>query len=986
MWAEIITFIIEAIVENSFIKGIESIQGTKKRASFKKAMQTRCNKLLKKYDDTSLDCGDFHKYIQSIKFNDFLFRFFNLSYDGLSTVELIDFFVNDAHIAAPTCSNHELREFFKSFDVLYRDYLHKIISEDVSLSALWSLISLSNRTFYQKVYESEESIKRYMDSYFSPKLLDESPDLKKYHEICVNEFSKICFTGIAGAETKGSRNIEELYVENQFLIISDLLTSRLKQGALSKKRKTSYTRDSTFSLLNNASEIFNFSNRIVLVGGAGYGKTTTVNYLFCKYAEIFGHDILRIKINLKDYANQLDNKDITDCLVDEVSKRTTFSKSKNIKSTVADYLESGNAMIIFDALDEIPSEYLREKARLEISRFVDVYYLNKFIITTREVGYLRNKFEDNFLHIRICPFNDDQIKRYASMWYSLRQVGEEKQGNFNEFYKHFAEEANRSKCFEIIRNPIILVLALIIFDTENNLPHKRVEFYKKCIDTFLNTREERKNAFTFTEKAKCILGDNSIIPKVAYYRYNELLNDKEYKLTKAELNKSIFTALEINDRSSWIDAVNIFTQYLVERTELIREIDEDTFDFSHKTFGEYFLACYFANSIENSELVNSIKEWIGDPNKDELANLVIEVVIQQNQAQQHAAVINMIFNEVSKISEDYPKENNQKLCEKMSEKLKDFTRILFNIVNSGMLIPKFTDKFYELLIDYPNLLRRIPGDRSDEGFYSTLPCPIDFDHYIALSAKKYFADNDLTRLIHRYYCVCRIQMPEKDKISCILKSFSGSHNLPDGLLPFLSLINTVLIKEETLPDDSEPNGINVDEIIGIFKNTPTLFSSPEAFLSILFIVCNYVEYSKLFSQEFLCNFNFEKNNLFARFIFPQTLTVLLSNSLENCDWFALNLLSFSKCVDSSAFFFLDWLNENGITGFRNDRIEVNSEEVNKAEGNAALIKTMFAYESLDSLVEKLKELSVYSPSYANIYSDCFSYMRKYYNANSLTAK
>jgi hypothetical protein len=830
-WTQIITFIIEVCADNLIIRSFDKAIYTKKRTSFRKAMQKHCNRIFDMYADTSLDCNDFYTYIHSNQFRDFLFSFYNLSYDGKSTKTLIDFYVKDAHEAASECNMLELRGFFKSFDELYRDFLHKIVSEDVTLSAFWSLVSLNNREFYKKIHESEDSLKRYMDSYYTPKLIGDSPDLKKYHEICVKEFSKICFSGIAGAETNASKSIEDLYVENQFLIDYDSLASKLDQISLPKNEKQSYHQDYHYYVIN-ASELFRFSNRIVLVGGAGYGKTTTANYLFCKYKELFGHDILRIKINLKDYANQIGDKEILDCLVEEVKKRTTFSKSRKIKSTVAEYLENGNAMIIFDALDEIPNESLRENARLEISRFVEVYYLNKYIITTREVGYLRNKFEDNFLHVRICTFDDNQIKEYAERWYSLRQSEEGADSKFQDFYKHFKEEARRSKCFEIIRNPIILVLALIIFDAENNLPHKRVEFYKKCIDTFLNTREERKNAFEFTEKAKCILGDNSIIPKVAYYRYNELKNDKEYKFSKTELTNSIINALEITDKRSWNDAVNIFTKYLIERTELIREMDEDIFDFSHKTFGEYFLACYFANNLEISELVDLIKEWIGDSNKDELAKLVIEVVIQQNQAQQHAAIINMLFEELKVSCISYTKKSNRNESEIIREKMMDFSRILFNIVNSGMLIPKFTDSFYALLIDYPRLLNRMPNDSSGKHIRITSPCPIDFEHYINLGSEKYSSDRDIIKLIHRYYYSCRTQMPDRDKTDNVSDTFIKKHEL-SFLSPFLRLVYLVICNEDTWPNRHDLEIPSFIELLSVFNETTELFTSPEAFLSIL---------------------------------------------------------------------------------------------------------------------------------------------------------
>lgn len=987
MWAAIITFIIEAVLENSFVKSIEVVGAKKKTVRFQKSMSQQCNKLLRKYADTSLDSGDFHQYIKSTKFKDFLFRFFNLSYDGNSTAELIDSFVEDAHKHAPKCQTLELRDFFNAFNTLYAKYLHKTIAGDVSLSALWSLISLNNRTFYKKVFDSEESIKRYMESYFSPKVLAEAPDLQRYHEICIKEFSKICFTGISGAETKASRSIDELYVENHFLINMDSIPEDIRNEVFKHKRKILYE-NPYFWQIDSVSDIFNCSNRIVLVGGAGYGKTTTANYVFCKFNELWGQDILRIKLNLKDYVSQIDKGvDFLDCLVDEVKKRTVSSKSGRIKETITEFLERGNALIIFDALDEIPSEALREKARLEISRFVDVYYLNKYIITTREVGYLRNRFESDFLHMRICPFDRVQIKEYAKLWYDLRQASQETTGIFKEFYKHFSAEAERSNCFELIQNPIILVLALIIFDAENNLPHKRVEFYKKCIDTFLNTREERKGAFEFTEKAKCILGDDLVIPKVAYHRYESLRTDPDFKLTKSELSNAILSALEISDKSSWRDAINLFTRYLIERTELIREIDEDIYDFSHKTFGEYFLACYFAKNIDNTELTELIKKWVGDPNRDELANLVIEIVIQQNQSQQHATVINMIFDTIRELSNKIKIISNHSEYASDSERLSDFLQVLYNIVNSGMLIPKFTDKLYELLVNDSDLLRNLRKNSSTSRFHGLERCPIDFDAFINLSAKKYVSDNHTVALLERYFNYLRVSVfdtpdEENDKLKKKSQSFLDAHNIPDQVRVFFDCVLVVRIINGNSNESPDIDYGDVNEFIVELRNHTELAKSEDVFLSLLAIMCNGSIGSDVTDEEFLHLFKFENAHRFANYIVPRTLVILLDKLFSNKIWFSMGLIAFVECTGSSGYYYLNWLEESGYSRrFEQKSDERIIENINSAIDNAKIFKSLYALESFDDFTDALKAQSVYDESFEAVYQRCYSVMAKYHSLN-----
>ena len=255
MWATIVTGVVGVILENSLLKGAENIVNKRKKSTFKKKITNEIEELLSKYESSSLACGAFFTYIHSLNFSNFLYIFFNLSYDGSPTSKLIDNYVEDVNRFAPSCKEQDVRDFINSFDVFYKKSLHSLVNENMELAALWSLISQSNRRFYQKIFESEENLKRYMDSLFARNNMESSPDLQKYHEICIKEFSKICFTGISGAETKDSKNIDDLYVENHFMIIDNEITHKLNIDSLTKRNNVSNERESCF-YLKHLSELF----------------------------------------------------------------------------------------------------------------------------------------------------------------------------------------------------------------------------------------------------------------------------------------------------------------------------------------------------------------------------------------------------------------------------------------------------------------------------------------------------------------------------------------------------------------------------------------------------------------------------------------------------------------------------------------------------------------------------------------------------------
>lgn len=676
MWEDIVLTVASSVSEAA----CTHILDKRKRRKFNNRIKVIITSTFSDFADSSLDCGEFYQLTQSIRFEELIRHLFFSVNDKKDFGEYIRHIEAYIYRECPQLNPLDVREFLNRILDMYKNNLYRMIENSPELNVVFQLMTISHREILGKISESEDNLLKYFDSLTNMDLQIDDGDIKAYHDVCEKEYSTIRFTGISGAESKKGQRIDEFYVENTFSCFNRELENLYADGS-----------DVLDSI--ELKDFFEYSNKIVIIGGAGLGKSTTLNYLFCKYEQLYQLNALKIKIDLKEYAKDIDEdkRDILWCLASEFYKKIKRTKVDftGTEKLLAEYLDRGRCLVILDALDEIPTQSIRNKVRDEIGRFCDIYYLNRFIITTREAGYLRNRFDETFLHIRINQFTDTQIQQYSRNWFKSNYTTKD----FEEFWSRFYQEVERARCQNLIRNPIILILALVIFDVEKNLPNRRVEFYKKCIDTFLTVREDRKAAFQLTEKAKNILGIDLVVPKIAFYRFDHLNHRSDFKFSYEELKNAVLDAIEVEDPLNWMEAVRLYGQYLVERTELIQEVDEDILDFAHKTFYEYFLAVYFSKEYENEELVGQLKEWIGDSNYDELARLIIEIVIQNDEPRQHRYLINYMLDALQR--DDIDRTNRQ-----------DIFDILADLYSHNMLQPKFHTKYYECILYHPAYITR----------------------------------------------------------------------------------------------------------------------------------------------------------------------------------------------------------------------------------------------------------------------------------------
>ena len=486
-------------------------------------------------------------------------------------------------------------------------------------------------------------------------------------------------------------------------------------------------------------------------------------------------------------------------------------------------------------------------------------------------------------------------------------------------------------------------MALVIFDIQKNLPNRRVEFYKKCIDTFLIVREDRKAAFKMTEKTKNILGDDLVVPKIAYYKYKHLEADSSYKFTELEVRNAIMEAIEVPDKLNWREPVKNYTNYLINRTELIGEIDEDSFDFAHKTFFEYFVAIYHSRLIENSDLVNCLKGWIGDANNDELAKLIIEVVIEKNEPRQHKYIIDFLFKQIDK--------ECQKESRVFSKEL-DIFRIICDLYKNNMLLPKFHELYYNCLLFHPNLVynfeRRIIGDPSSvKVVYDSKILAQYFD--IAIKNETNF--NIVIDALYRYDDEFKrqvYQITKDDKFKHITNLFRWIENY----------IYSTKIKKIDFAE--------VDNEISYFLNEKLelTLSCPQIYISVADIIILNKNYSLI---KKMLNYNFDTCYVFRRYTSPQVLYELEYAAFKNSDTFLLFFILMIKCSKKDTNRLLIYILD------RNRDIKSLDRKKIKSCNNVILFwKLLTQFDNVDQFENEIDKLSLYDKRYTNIYEELFN--------------
>jgi predicted NACHT family NTPase len=475
---------------------------------------------------------------------------------------------------------------------------------------------------------------------------------KEYLYQLIIRLDKIDFAGI---DVRGQERDKLEKLENIF-VMPHVLEKQPNEQIIDDNQKGNRAVSAT-ELLSQS-----HSNKLVILGEPGSGKSTLMKYFAVKLAQqqflelglAEQANLLPILIRIRELAKHPENN-----ILVYLENFIPLKFSIEIPKGFFDYwLQQGKAVILLDGLDEIAASKKRNAVIESIYALFnqDRYAQNRVIITSRPAGYKRELFlTEEFPHYQILPFDEDKINLFIQQWHNSRFPDPTESKSRQKRLKNILKQQERIKL--LVRNPLLLTLIVLIHRYDGyRLPQRRHKVYDVAVETLLTSWE--RNIFDDDEESILINKLTHIkfedlrplMERVAYWAHSLVNNDNEEGYALMDRNALIKKLSDDIKKLKAIDELyqaeqeaSNFIDYISERSGLLNEQGQDCYAFVHKTFQEYLCAKeinYQARNERDFEIVlKHIQDYLYDPHWREVLLLLIAIQEPNNIATAIKAIL-----------------------------------------------------------------------------------------------------------------------------------------------------------------------------------------------------------------------------------------------------------------------------------------------------------------------------------------------------------
>ncbi len=351
------------------------------------------------------------------------------------------------------------------------------------------------------------------------------------------------------------------------------------------------------------------SHRLFVLGHPGAGKTTFLKYITLQAIEGKINKI-PIFIPLKEWSDA--SLDLLPFIVEQFD----ICNFPEAQPFVKQLLQTGQAIVLFDALDEVNQEGgLRDKVIADLNDFSKKYDKSQCLITCR-IAATEYSFE-RFTYVEMADFSDEQIRIFVKKWFRDK----ERQDKFFSEFFHLENAGLR----ELGRIPLLLSLLCLAFEETLTFPQRRVEIYEEAIDALLKKWDTARNIKRDEIYRKLSLGrKRQMFARIAA----EAFENGEYFLRQRDLEKRIVSYLQKlppADQAEDIDG-EVVLKAIEAQHGIFVERAKQIHSFAHLTFQEYFTAKYIADNAEKGTTKRLIDDHLTDDRWEEVFLLTVSIL------------------------------------------------------------------------------------------------------------------------------------------------------------------------------------------------------------------------------------------------------------------------------------------------------------------------------------------------------------------------
>tara|TARA_Y100000588_G_scaffold88459_1_gene94591 strand:+ start:822 stop:3602 length:2781 start_codon:yes stop_codon:yes gene_type:complete len=238
----------------------------------------------------------------------------------------------------------------------------------------------------------------------------------------------------------------------------------------------------------SAHDVFYTGKDVAIYGGAGVGKTTTLEMFFKYYEEsINGKKIIFCSLNRvvqslsdlniqKRCASDTKPEYLNHVIFSIVLSSYGLDVNRDNINRIEPYLLSG-VVLVFDGLDEIVTEY--PIVLDAMNNFKNNYEKTQWIISSRDcVSYLK---EINFLGITLLPFTPIQLKNFIYGWF-----------NSSPKAVKLWSEISGAELHENLLTPLVATILCTLVEKGIKAPSNESEIYSERLSLLLGKYDANK--------------------------------------------------------------------------------------------------------------------------------------------------------------------------------------------------------------------------------------------------------------------------------------------------------------------------------------------------------------------------------------------------------------------------------------------------------------------------------------------------------------
>jgi formylglycine-generating enzyme required for sulfatase activity len=404
------------------------------------------------------------------------------------------------------------------------------------------------------------------------------------------------------------------------------------------------------------------TTRLLLVGRAGSGKTTTLHYgalvlaqawrdkrglhLIRERLELFtDHCPFPIYARLTELMTYVRNRYQAQDLVgapasvlldalDELVRRDVPDLPTNM---VSDWVKEGGCVLMLDGLDETGDAEERGHTIDLINSLVREYPHNRYLLASRPFEGLSERLS-GFVERHLRPLDADDIKRLLNnLFRALRLPAEQAADEYHDPTTLVPEAAElwqslerNPRLFDMATNPLLLTSMAVLVEGREPLPVERAKIYEKLVRL---TIEAWRKAQLSRDRPGVVVrlfeeSDDSVRLRLQLLAAAMLEKEqREVTLTQArEVLRPVYRANNPDWNDERCDAyIRELLAQLALHSGLLQARDIDSlFSFAHFTLQEYLAARYYTEQgRDKEEKVRRLVERWAEPRWRETILLAI---------------------------------------------------------------------------------------------------------------------------------------------------------------------------------------------------------------------------------------------------------------------------------------------------------------------------------------------------------------------------